>query len=186
MTSSASRAVPGVYASTSIGDERSILKPNRSRRVAIRRMSVASSVVGLAGCDSVESSDVVTRLLVAERRGFFMSPGYACLAKRACAHPRLLPVASFAARSNEGQHWGIALWGSGREAFAVDGSERGSAESACGLPGPLITSPSPPPPIRGAREVRPRSSSRGVSSALIGKCVLGALCGVAPDLPIRY
>ncbi len=62
--------------------------------------SRTSSVVGLAGCDSVESSDVVNRSLVADRRGS-VTPGYAWLAKRACAHPGLLPVASFAARRDE-------------------------------------------------------------------------------------
>ena len=43
------------------------------RRVAIQRMRAAirvSCVFGFAGCDSVESSDVENRLLVAERRGF--------------------------------------------------------------------------------------------------------------------
>ena len=103
MTSSASRAEPGVREPNSVGDERLILKPNRSCRVAIQRMRVASRascVVGFAGCDSVESSDVVNRLLVADRRGSF-TPGYAWLAKRACAHPGLLPVASFAARRGE-------------------------------------------------------------------------------------
>ena len=66
----------------------------------MRAAICASNVVGFAGCDSLESSDVVNRLLVAEPRGSF-TPGYAWLAKRACAHPGLLPVASFAARRDE-------------------------------------------------------------------------------------
>ena len=102
MTSSASRAEPGVREYNSVGDERSILKPNQSCRVAIQRMPVAdrAGVVGFARCDSLESSDVVNRLLVVEPRGSF-TPGYAWLAKRASAHPGLLPVAGFAARRDE-------------------------------------------------------------------------------------
>ena len=42
----------------------------------------------------------MNRLLVADSRGSF-TPGYAWLAKRACAHPGLLPVASFAAPRDE-------------------------------------------------------------------------------------
>ena len=79
MTSSASRAVPGVCKHNSVGDERSILKPNQSCRVAIQRIRAAgraSNVVGATGCDSAESSDVVNRLLVADRHGSF-TPGYA-------------------------------------------------------------------------------------------------------------
>ena len=52
-----------------------------------------------AGCDSVSLSEVVNRLLVADRH-YSCTPGYAWLAKRACAHPGLIPVASFAARRN--------------------------------------------------------------------------------------
>ncbi len=171
MTSSASRAVPGVCRHISAGDERSILKPNRSRRVAIRRMSVASSVVGLAGCDSVESSDVVTRLLVAERRGFLCprvtldSQSEPALTRGYCLSPasRLEGM-----RDDTGALHCGAFWGSSREAFAVDGSERGSAESACGLPGPLIPSHSPPP-IRGGRE-----PGKCAPEALASWCVPGS------------
>ena len=66
----------------------------------MRAVSRASNVVGFAGCDSVELSEVVNRLLVADGRGS-ITPGYAWLAKRACAHPGLLPDAGFAARRDE-------------------------------------------------------------------------------------
>ena len=89
----------------SAGDKPLSLKPNRSVEEPSNRFrgpvaGRAGSVVGFAGCDSVESSDVVNQLLVAERPRSF-TPGYAWLAKRACAHPGLLPVASFAARRGE-------------------------------------------------------------------------------------
>ena len=119
---------------------------------------------------------------------FFYVPGLRLTRKASLRSPGATSGRRFAARSNEGQHWGIALWGSGREAFAVDGSERGSAESACGLPGPRIPSPSPPP-SRGRREpgkCAPEALASWCVPGSHGKCVPGALCGVARDLPIRY
>ena len=105
LTSSASRAEPGGCGYNSAGDELLIHKPNQSAESQSNVwgppvVGRASCVVGFAGCDSVESSEVVNRLLVADSRGSF-TPGYAWLARRACAYPGLLPVASFAALRDE-------------------------------------------------------------------------------------
>ena len=84
MTGSASHAEPGVREGNSAGDERSIHKPNQSAESQSNGCGLR--VVGFAGCDSVESSDVVNHLLVADRRGSF-APGLRLARKASLRSP---------------------------------------------------------------------------------------------------